>query len=216
MTLRLYAVSGSPFAWRVHLALEHKRVPYELVTLSVSKGDTKSVEYLALNPRGKVPTIVDGDFVLWESAAILEYLEERFPDAPRLFPQDIRARAQVRRLVREIDAYVFPSQELLTREFFTKSEPGLRDTQAIARGRDGWLKELEWLEKHIAGDWLAGERVTAADFALYPFIATFPRFELRQPDLGLSAALGARLTAWRARMQALPYHDKTYPPHWRG
>lgn len=215
MTLQLYAISGSPFAWRVHLALEHKRAPYELKLLSVAKGELKSAEYLALNPRGKVPTVVDGDLVLCESAAIVEYVDERFPDGPRLFPHDAQARARVRQLVRETDAYVFPHDMDLRSELFFKSDPASRDADAIARARAGLSKELDALEARVTRDWLAGDRLSAADVSLYPFVATFPRFELRQPDLGLSASLGPRLGAWRARMQALPYHDKTYPPHWR-
>ena len=216
MTLRFYMMPGSPFAWRVHLALEHKRVPYEPTLLSASKGDLKTAEYLALNPRGRVPTIVDDDFVLYEAAAIVEYLEDRFPDAPRLFPEDIRARARVRRLVHEVDADLFPYILDLVQQLFRKSDPAARDAAMIARGRDGCLEELSSFEERVAGDWLAGDRLTAADIALYPFVAMLPRFELRQPDLALTASLGPRLTAWRGRMQALPYHDKTYPPHWKG
>src|SRR4029078_485755 len=102
MSLVLYYGSGSPYAWRVQLALEHKAVPYERKVLSFSAGDTRKPEFIALNPRHRVPTIVHDDFVLYESNAIVEYLDEAFPatGAP-LFPGDARTRARVRRRMLE-------------------------------------------------------------------------------------------------------------------
>src|SRR6476469_1572924 len=104
MSRTLYYGSGSPYAWRVQLALEHKALPYELKVLSFSAGDTRKSEFLALNPRQRVTVLVDGDFVLYESIAIVEYLAEANPatGAP-LFPGDVRTRALVRRLIMEVD-----------------------------------------------------------------------------------------------------------------
>jgi len=65
MAITLYYGSGSPYAWRVHLALEHKALPYERKILSFSAGDTRKPEFVALNPRHRVPTITDGDFTLY-------------------------------------------------------------------------------------------------------------------------------------------------------
>src|SRR5215210_7137745 len=103
MALKFYYGSGSPFGWRVWLALEHKGIPYERFTLSFGEGQTKTAEYLAISPRGKVPSIVDRDFKLYESDAIVEYLDERFTDGPPLFPKDVEGRAVARRIVRESD-----------------------------------------------------------------------------------------------------------------
>ena len=105
MALTFYYGSGSPYAWRVWLALEHKRIAYELKTVSFSAGDLAKPEYVALNPRSKVPAITDGDFSLYESAAILEYLEEQYSTGKVLFPGSVRQRATIRRLVREADEY---------------------------------------------------------------------------------------------------------------
>ena len=76
-----YYGSGSPFAWRVWLALD-TRIAYEAKRLSFDKHETRTPEFLALNPRGKVPTIVHDGWPLRESSVILEYLEEAWP-APR-------------------------------------------------------------------------------------------------------------------------------------
>ena len=71
MALTFYYGAGSQYAWRVWLALEHKGVPYERKVLSFSDGDLRKPEFLALNPRGRVPVIVDGGASLYESAAIV-------------------------------------------------------------------------------------------------------------------------------------------------
>ena len=82
MPLTFYYASGSPYAWRVWLALEHKQVAYELKTMSFSAGELRTPEFLAINPRHRVPALVDGNFSLYESAAILEYLDEKYPNPP--------------------------------------------------------------------------------------------------------------------------------------
>jgi glutathione S-transferase len=71
MGIEIFAISGSPFAWRVQLALEVKGVPYVTRILERSKGEHRAPEYLAINPRGRVPTLRDGDTVVCESIAIL-------------------------------------------------------------------------------------------------------------------------------------------------
>ena len=85
MSVRFYYGSGSPYAWRVWLALEHKGIPYHRKTLSFDAGDLKTAEFGALNPRRRVPVLVDDDFALAESAAIVESIEERWPSGPALF-----------------------------------------------------------------------------------------------------------------------------------
>src|ERR1043166_8931830 len=111
MSIRLYHGAGSPYGWRVWLALEHKNLSYDLRTLSFSDGDLKKPEFLALNPRGKVPVLVDDGFVLYESAAILEYLEDRYRDAPTLLSPDAQTRALARRLAHEADTYFAAAME---------------------------------------------------------------------------------------------------------
>ncbi|MBV9621453.1 MAG: glutathione S-transferase N-terminal domain-containing protein, partial [Gammaproteobacteria bacterium] len=86
MAIEVFWGSGSPFAWRVLLALEHKRLPYVSHVLQFSKQEHKSPAMLAMNPRGKLPVLKDGDYVCFESLAILYYLERKYPAAP-LFGQ---------------------------------------------------------------------------------------------------------------------------------
>jgi glutathione S-transferase len=106
VAVRFYYGSGSPYAWRVWLALEHEGVSYHRKTLSFEAGDLKTPEYVALNPRRKVPVLVDDDFVLYESAAVVDYIADRWPEGPRLFALDLRKRAIQRRMVCEVDHYL--------------------------------------------------------------------------------------------------------------
>ncbi len=215
MTITLYAGSGSPWVWRVWLALEHKALPYELKMLSFSAGDTRKPEFVALNPRHRVPTIIDGDFVLYESNAIVEYLDEQYPGrgAP-LFPGDVRTRALARRLIAEIDNYLSKALDPILDQLFGK-KPEERDAEAIAKGRAAVVLELGMLTRSMRGPYLAGP-LSAADFALYPLVAFIYRAQqARMPELGADGMLTPELRAWKARIEALPFFAKTIPPHWQ-
>ena len=215
MALTFYYGSGSPYAWKVHLALEHKALPYERKVLSFAAGDTRKPEFVALNPRHRVPTIVDGDFVLYESNAIVEYLEDAYPGrgAP-LFPAAVRERALVRRLIAEIDDYTDKAFEpVLEQAFWTKSED--RDAAKIAAGRQAVAEELAMLTRSLRGPFLAGP-LSAADYALYPQVAFLFRAQAKKlPDLDAAALLTPELAAWKSRVEAMPYFESTIPPHWR-
>jgi glutathione S-transferase len=215
MALVLYYGSGSPYAWRAQFALEHKALPYELKVLSFSAGDTRKPEFVALNPRHQVPTLVDSDFVLYESNAIVEYLEEAYPGrgAP-LFPGDVRARAIARRLVLEVDNYLNKAAEPLLDQAFWK-KPEERDAQKVAEGRQAVVDELVMFTKAMRGDYLAGS-LSAADFALYPLVAFLYRAQkIKLPDLDAAGMLTPELRTWKARIEALPFFEKTVPPHWK-
>jgi glutathione S-transferase len=215
MTLVLYYGSGSPFAWRVQLALEHKALPYERKVLSFSAGDTRKPEFVALNPRHRVPVIVDGDFVLYESNAIVEYLDEAYPGrgAP-LFPGDARTRALARRLIMEADNYFSPAIDALTDyAFYTKPEQ--RDASLLPKIRERLVEELGLFAGAIKGEYLAGP-LSAADFAFYPLLAFIGRTQQKRlPDLDAQAMLPAPIAAWKRRIESLPFLERTIPPHWK-
>jgi glutathione S-transferase len=214
MAITLYYGSGSPYAWRAQLALEHKALPYELKVLSFAAGDTRKPEFLALNPRHRVPVLVDDDFVLYESSAIVEYLDEAYPGrgAP-LFPGDARTRAIIRRMICEVDEDFDAALDPLTTQAFSK-KPEERDVKAIADSRKALVDEMASFSGAMRGDYLAGP-LSAADYALYTLLAFVWRSEIKLPDLGADSMLTPQLARWKARIEALPYFDKTIPPHWR-
>lgn len=213
MSLVFYYGSGSLFAWKVQLALEYKSIPYERKVLSFSAGDTKKPEFLALNPRGRVPTIDDNGFVLYESNAIVEYLDEAYAArGPSLFPGDARQRAIVRRLVCEVDNYLVPALDKLLDEAF--KDRGEIDPSIVASARQDLVEQLAMLARTMRGDYLAGS-LSAADFALYPLVAFLFRTERKRvPKLDAQGMLPPSIAAWRERIQALPFIDRTIPPHW--
>jgi glutathione S-transferase len=214
MAITLYYGSGSPYAWRAQLALEHKALPYDLKVISFAAGDTRKPEFLALNPRHRVPVLVEDDFVLYESSAIVEYLDEAYPGrgAP-LFPGDARTRAIIRRMICEVDEDFDAALDPLTTQAFSK-KPEERDLKAIADARKALLEELAMFTRAMRGDYLAGP-LSAADYALYTLLAFVWRSQIKLPDLEADSMLTPPLARWKARIEALPYFDKTIPPHWR-
>ena len=212
--ITFYYGSGSPYAWRVHLALEHKALPYDRKILSFSAGDTRKPEFVALNPRHRVPTIVDGDFVLYESNAIVEYLEEAYPGrgAP-LFPGDAKRRALVRRLVSEVDSYFDKAIDPVIDELLYKKAEE-RNAQRLADSVQAVQDEYALFARSLAGDFLAGP-LSAADYAFYPLVAFLDRCAVRAPGFDAAALLPPALAAWKARIEALPYLAATIPPHWQ-
>lgn len=213
MALTFYYLSGSPYAWRVWLALEHKGIAHERRSLSMSAGDLKSPAYLAVNPRGRVPAIVHDGFTLWESAAIVEYLDQCFP-GPALFPRSATDAALVRRMVQEADQYFVPPMEALVRQVLFTAESD-RDARVITAARQELHDELSRWETVLQdGPFLAGE-LSAADHALYPLMALVDRMENRHPAIGLRDEVGPAVRAWKAQVEALPYFPETWPPHWR-
>ncbi len=213
MALTFYYGSGSSFAWKVWLVLEHKAIPYEFRLLSFDRGDTKSPEFRAINPRGKVPTIVDDGFALWESAVIVEYLEERYPQRP-LLPENAKARAIARRIAAEADGYLSPAVTRLFELTLFREEPA--SPPEIAEAHQRILDELSVIEAQFAGPYLAGP-LSLADFTMFPHMRMLKRVEERQPGKGIDDdRLPPKLKAWMKRIEALPYYEKTIPPHWKG
>jgi len=213
MALTFYFGSGSPFAWKVWLTLEHKGIPYTAKRLSFDADETRTPEFLAINPRGKVPAIVDDGFALYESNAICEYLEEQYPQKP-LLPKDAKGRALVRRLVGEADDSLYKLEsDLMDKVLYRPAAE--RDPKQIAEAKAKLREELGYWRDYLKGDFFAGA-LSLADFAIYPDLRMSVRLEERVPGLGLKREeLPANLAAWLKRIEALPYFERTIPPHWK-
>jgi glutathione S-transferase len=206
--IRFYYGSGSPFSWRVQLVLEEKGIPYEPVLLSFAKGEVKSPEHLARSPRGKVPALEDDGVVLYESTAIAEYLEERYPTPP-LLPPGPAERAVVRIEELECVEYFASAFQAVARQaFFTPPEQ--RDAAALEQGRAGVRAELAKLEARAVrrggGPFVVGPTFTRADCTWVPFVEIAGRAGV-EPETPW-------LRAWRDRMRTRPSYRRSYPPHW--
>ncbi len=133
MAIELYWGSGSPFAWRVMLTLEVKGLKYESKLLEFSKGEHKTPAYLRLNPRGKVPTLKDGEFVVYESIAIMAYLDRKYPDPP-LFGKTAEEAGLIWRAICECESYLVSAGDKVVRPiFFGKGLDQVDEIQQAAR-----------------------------------------------------------------------------------
>ncbi|MGO9173244.1 MAG: glutathione S-transferase family protein [Rhodomicrobium sp.] len=214
MTITFYYLSGSPFSWKVWLALEHKEIAYDLRLLSADAGDLKKPGFLAINPHGKVPAIADGAFTLYESSAIVEYLEDAYPDRGRpLWPRDVQARAAARRIAAEAEAYIYPPVRSLIVELVMRRE-GEPDQTAVADAKAALTRKLAFVERSFLWPFAAGAAPSAADFALYPLTALLSRISAKYPGFASGPVIPETIGRWKGRVEALPYFAKTIPPHW--
>ena len=168
--IQIHGVHGSPFVRKVFVALELKGVEYEIVPQMPFSGDQ---EYLKLNPLGKVPTLVDGDFVLGDSKVICRYLENAYPE-PALYPDDVKERAMADWYedlcggrVAELAAGIFFQRFM--RPFAFKQEP---DEELVAKITEKQLPPmLDYLEGQLPADGFVFGEFTLADMAIIsPFI----------------------------------------------
>ncbi len=214
MTLTFYYGSGSPFGWKVWLALEHKGIEYQQQILSFDAGDLRKPEFLAINPRGKVPAIVDDGFALYESAAIVEYLEDRYREVgPSLWPLDVQQRARARRMAVEADAYLQPAVERIFEQTFFRGgrEP---DRAVIDAAKADLVRELRLLGL-CDSDFAVGSTPSAADFTIYPTLAQIRRVDQRFPGHEIADVLDERTASYMDVIEELPYFARTVPPHWK-
>lgn len=221
MALELFWVSGSCNSWRVQLALEIKKVAYESRLLQFSKGELKTADFLAINPRGKVPVIRDGAFTLYESVAILLYLDRKFPEPP-LFGRTAEDGGRILRQVQELVFYLEPILDRVAMPIYRGKVASEAEAEAVKAAARELHPELARLEAALADSpFLIGQSVSAADCTAFPFVQQVLRAagkEVARPlDLGfLPLELHyPAIAAWVKRIEALPGYQRTYPPHWR-
>ncbi len=215
----VYWFSGSCKSWAVMLALVVKRVPFASKLLDFSKGQHKTPEYLALNPRGKVPCIRDDDYVLYESTAILAYLDRKHPSPP-LFGATPAEHGLVMRLVSEARSYVEPAfDELILPIYRGKAA---EQASELVKKAGPVRDELAAIEAALAKhEYVAGAFLSAADLALFPLVQHVKRGLSRPAAQGLDVGLDRlderypKIAAWNARIEGIPGYELTYPPHWK-
>ena len=219
MALEAYWGSGSPYAWRVLLGVEVKKIEYESNRLSFTDEDLNSDEYLAISPRGKVPAIRDGSVTVHESIAILCYLEDLKPE-PILFGNDPAERSKIWCSIMEIMNYIEPNILDYARTIFYEE---LSDKKQIAiRARQAIENELTILNTSLKNKkYLASDNLSAADIILYPVIPFLSRAAMKENTEEVSGDLRAiddnylSIGAWCKRIESIPGFEKTYPPHWK-
>lgn len=181
--LQLYTYFRSSAAYRVRIALNLKGLAYQSIPVHLLKngGEQLHEGYRAINPAALVPALKDGDIVLTQSLAILEYLEETHPQ-PALLPRDAAGRARVRALALAVACDVHPLNNLRVLKYLSKTLHVSDD--AKTQWYRHWSQQgLEVMEKHLAhesetGDFCHGNMPTLADCCLIPQVFNAQRFEV--------------------------------------
>lgn len=201
--MRLYHHPYSASARRAVMAAIHLDLPVELVVLDLTKLQQRR-QLEALNANSKVPVLQDGDFILWESCAIMQYLADKTP-GQTIYPGDVRARTDVNRWLFWASQHFAPALGILVWENMMKAMYGVGapDARELQRGEIQIEQFAQVLDDHLQGrEWICGSGVTIADFA----IAT-PLMYTEQAKLPLQQY--AHIQAWFARLQELDAWKKT-------
>jgi maleylacetoacetate isomerase len=170
--LQLYTYYRSVSAHRVRIALNIKGIPYKSIFIDEAAGEQYTAEYTRLNPWGLIPAlVVNPDMIVTQSAAIIEYLEERYPERP-LLPKDINGRARVRSFAQACIADIQPMNVLRVYDYL-RNEMKV-DHATRRRWYEHWAhKGFRALESLVAthgetGDFCHGDAPTLADVCLVP------------------------------------------------
>jgi glutathione S-transferase len=201
MPLVLHSHSLSTFTRRVRIAVIEKSIEIEVVDIDMAARKHREPAYLSLNPYGRVPTLQDGDFILYESSAILGYLESIYPQ-PALIPQDLRGRALVDMHMKLCDLQMSSATSTI---IFAKRflRPERWDTAAMDKAKVTIEKHLAVLERTLGErEYLVGDRFTLADLCYIPFVQFLPLMAIDAPPA---------VARWTGRLLARPSALQTAP-----
>ena len=204
--MKLIGFPASPNTWKVRAVAAHLGIPLDFEMVDLTKGHSHSPDYLALNPTGRTPILVDDDFVLWESTAIMQYLASQKPNS--LWPGDARARADIMRWQSwSLAHFNNDGCEPLIFERIVKQvlQLGPPDEAIVAKGLECFKRETTVLDAHLAKQLhLVGKDVTLADFSVAAMLFYAER-------AGLPLASYPHVDEWFARVAAMPCWQETAP-----
>jgi glutathione S-transferase len=203
--MKLYYFPASPNTRKAHAVAIHLELPIELQFVDLQTGEQRAPEFLTLNPTGRTPVLQDGDFILWESAAIMQYLASQVPNT--LWPEDIKSRADIMRWQSWQLAHWHQACQPLQYENMVKQlvQLGDPDPQVVRQATERFHKEAIALENHLADrKFLVNDTLTLADFAVASDLtyAVPGRFPLDDYP---------HIRSWYARIEQLPAWQKTAP-----
>ncbi len=204
--MKLYGFPASPNTWKVRALAAQLKMPLEFELVDLLKGAQQTPAFLALNPTGRTPVLVDGDFKLWESNAILQYLASKNPTP--LYPNDAKGRADVSRWqFWDLAHWGAQACQPLTFENLVKKfvNLGAPDQAVVAKATEAFTKEAKMLDAHLARHkYLVNDTLTIADFTV-----AAPLFHAQ--GAGIPVAHYANIGAWFGRVSALPCWSETAP-----
>lgn len=201
--MRLYQHPISSNSRRAVMTALHLRSKVELVEANLMSAEHRQ-RLLALNPNNKIPVLEDGDFVLWESHAIMAYLADKAP-GQSVYPTDLKARADVNRWLFWCSHHFQPAVGVLNWEHNVKAMIGKGgpDPVEVRRGEFLVSETARVLDGHLRGKkWICGDQLTLADLSI-----STPLMSIEKAKLPVQPF--EHLAAWFARVQELDAWKKT-------
>lgn len=205
----IYGPHYSTYARSVRLALEEKGVPYHLEEVDIFTGAHKTPEHMARHPFGKVPAFEHDGFTLFETGAMLRYVDEAF-DGPTLQPADAHGRARMVQVLGIVDSYAYPCivSQLFIQRVVTPMMGGTSDEEVIGEAVGSAQTCIGVLDKLLDGNrYLAGDTMTLADLHLAPVYD----YLSRTPEGARLLADAPNLTRWWAEMSGRESVKTTTP-----
>ncbi len=204
--MKLYGFPPSPRVWVARAVAAQLGIPLELELIDLTKGAQYAPDYLAINPTGRVPTLVDGDLKLWETTAIIQYLAGQKPTP--LWPDDLRIRADIMRWQSwTLSHWEAASCVPLVFERLVKQVLGLGppDEAAVSRALENFKRDAKVLDAHLGRQrYLVGDALTLADFSVAgPLVYAEPA--------GMPLTDYPKLADWFGRVTSLPCWKETAP-----
>ena len=213
--MKLFGYWRSSAAYRVRIALHLKNIACESISVHLVKngGEQHHDEYTALNPTHLVPTLIDetidGELVLNQSMAILDYLDNKYPQSP-LYPASVMDKAKVQALSLDIACEIHPVNNLRVQQYLVK-ELNVDEASKLAWSHH-WMTvgftALELQLQKTAGKYCFGDQVTIADLCLVPQVYNANRFKVDMTTFPLINAIVERCNQLPAFIKALPENQE--------
>jgi len=216
VTLTLHSYWRSSCSWRVRIALRWKGLPFTYRAVNLAQGEQFEIGHRARNPMSTVPLLEveeDGRTTrIGQSVAILEWLEERFPERP-LLPRDPAARARVRRIAEDVNSSIQPYQNASTMKWLRERHEGAGDDVAFtAHFLSRTMAGLENVVHDGAGKFCHGDEVTLADLFVVPQLYGARRFGVSVSQFPTLLAVEAACAPLAPFAQSVPDVQPDAPP----
>ena len=203
--LTLYGFPQSSYTWTARIACEEKGITHDLEPIEFG-----SDEHRALHPYAKIPVMKHGDFVLYETTAICNYIDAAF-DGPALRPSDPRDAAEMVQWISSFLDYCYGAMgpQIVIQRLIVPSRGGETDEAVVKDGVEKVAHQLSVMEARLSkNDYLAGDGATIADFMYAPIMWWMEK----TPEGAELYSKVPGVNAWRARIEARPSFQALIPP----